>query len=71
MSGALPLAAALAAANAMTLYPRPSLGFPLIGYGPNMAKHKPEQVPDWVQSDKIRKAQEKRDRKAKAREAAE
>ncbi|MBL4772027.1 MAG: hypothetical protein JKY61_13020 [Planctomycetes bacterium] len=27
----------------------------------------PEQTPDWVQSEKIRKAQEKRDRKAKAR----
>ncbi len=30
-----------------------------------VAKHRPEHVPDWVQQEKIRKAQEKRDRKAK------
>ena len=31
------------------------------------SEHQPEKTPDWVQSEKIRKAQEKRDRKRKAR----
>ncbi len=36
-----------------------------------LAEHKPEHVPDWVQQEKIRKAQEKRDRKAKAKAKAQ
>ena len=33
-------------------------------------RSKPEHVPDWVQAEKIRKAQEKRERKRKVREQA-
>lgn len=32
-----------------------------------VAKHNPEQVPDWIQAEKIRKAKEKRARKKLAK----
>lgn len=67
MSNPLPLAAAIATANAYTYRLSGSGPDPFRPYAGTAAKHKSEPVPDWVQAEKMRKAQEKRARKAARR----